>query len=244
MTFFFTTRRGGVSLGSYAGLNLGDHVQDNPGHVAQNRTLVLERLSPRPQALCLANQVHGNRVATITAPLSTPPDADALITRVPGLLLGVLTADCVPILFGDARNRATGAAHAGWRGALAGVVENTLAGMVALGCRRRDIHALIGPCIRQDAYVVGPEFLDRFLQDQKENRRFFSIEGEGASRTIHFDLPGLVVDRLCGAGLIQENIHDLEICTHTREDFFSHRRATRQDRAPCGRQLAGVWLHG
>ncbi|MBF0460083.1 MAG: peptidoglycan editing factor PgeF [Magnetococcales bacterium] len=244
--FFFTTRRGGVSQGRYASLNLGGHVGDDPGAVACNRARVEAIWAGRIQQVCYLNQVHGT--TTVEAgnwSPSTPPDADAQVTRQPGLVLAILTADCAPVLLADGTARVIGAAHAGWRGGLSGVLESCLEAMLRLGAHRERIHALIGPCIRQSAYVVDETFQAAFITHAEKNaldcKKFFSKQNNAGR--LHFDLPGYLQARLKSCGLSEERIHDAELCTYSKNnDFFSHRHATHRGLAPCGRQIGGLFL--
>ncbi|MBF0296920.1 MAG: peptidoglycan editing factor PgeF [Magnetococcales bacterium] len=242
---FFTTRQGGVSTGNYASLNLGGHVNDHPEAVARNRALLMAALGPQAQELALVNQVHGDR-AVVAGMEGAYPDADAVVTDRPGVVVGVLTADCVPVLFADCQGRVVGAAHAGWRGALAGILDNTLALMETLGARRERIVAIVGPCIHAASYEVDAPFRDRFLQgtDNKINQayqKFFSNRAQSGILT--FDLPGYVHGRLIENGLDALKIFNLEQCTYALDSlFFSHRRATHRGALPCGRQLGGIHL--
>ncbi|MBF0179651.1 MAG: peptidoglycan editing factor PgeF [Magnetococcales bacterium] len=242
---FFTTRQGGVSTGGYASLNLGGHVDDHPEAVARNRALLLAALGLGARELALVNQVHGDR-AVVAGTEGAYPDADAVVTDQPGVVVAVLTADCVPVLFADHQARVVGAAHAGWRGALAGILDNTLALMETLGARRERIAAIIGPCIHAASYEVDAAFRDRFPAgaDNKINQghqKFFSNRAESGILT--FDLPGYVHGRLIENGLDALAIFNLEQCTYALDSlFFSHRRATHRGEVPCGRQMGGIHL--
>jgi YfiH family protein len=184
------------------------------------------------------HQVHSADVITVTEPLDEKPRADALVTATPGLALSVLTADCQPVLFADQKAGVIGAAHAGWRGALDGILEATLEAMEALGAHREDIVAVIGPTISQAAYEVGPEFLDEFLMDDPDNARFFA---NGAGDRYLFDLPAFGLHRLrrAGIGEAQWNRH----CTYADPDrFYSYRRTTHAGEADYGRLLSAIRL--
>lgn len=234
----FFTRRGGASSGVFAGLNCGAGSSDLSEAVAINRARAAAALELEPGALVGVHQVHSADVVTVTGPLEGKPRADALVTATPGLALSVLTADCQPVLFADRRAGVIGAAHAGWRGALDGVLEATLEAMEALGAHREDIVAVIGPTISQAAYEVGPEFLDDFMMDDPENARFFA-NGEG-DRYL-FDLPGFGLHRLRRAGIgAAEWIRQ---CTYgDPERFYSYRRTTHLGEADYGRLISAIRL--
>lgn len=243
---FFTTRRGGVSQGAYGRLNLGGHVGDEASAVAHNRARVESLWAGHIRRVCYLNQVHGiTAVEQVDETPTTPPDADAWVTRQPGVVLAILTADCAPVLLADGEARVVGAAHAGWRGGLAGVLESCLDLMVQRGACRERITAIIGPCIRQPAYTVDEDFLTAFRRYDKKNavdhKKFFSEQNKiGRMR---FDLPGYLQERLKHYGLLEERIHDAKLCTYSESnDFFSHRRATQQGTSPCGRQIGGIFL--
>src|SRR4051794_40229435 len=192
----FFTREGGVSDGLFASLNCGFGSGDKVENVSRNRALAAARLDLPPERLVSCHQVHGTTVITVERPWRREdnPRADGMVTRVPGIALGILAADCAPVLFADPEARIVGAAHGGWRGALAGVVEATVATMVALGARSGHIRAGIGPCIAQPSYEVGPEFAGAFAAADPQNRAFFMP----AARPGHFlfDLPGYIAHRL------------------------------------------------
>ena len=234
----FFTRKGGASSGIFAGLNCGTGSSDQAEIVAINRTRVAEAMGVAPDALVTVNQVHSPDVVTVTGPLADRPRADAMVTAMPGLALAVLTADCQPVLFADAQAGVIGAAHAGWRGALDGVLEATVAAMEALGARREAISAVIGPCISQAAYEVGPEFLDAFRDDDPANTRFFA---NGAGDRLLFDLPGFGLHRLRTAGVGQAEW--VRHCTYRdSERFYSFRRTTHAGEADYGRLISVIRL--
>jgi len=240
----FFTRRGGASSGIFAGLNCGHGSTDQTEAVAINRLRVAQALDLTPEVLIGVHQVHSADVVTVTAApapagaAATAGRADALVTATPGLALTVLSADCQPVLFADARAGVIGAAHAGWRGALGGVLEATLDAMEALGARRGDISAVIGPTISQRAYEVGPEFLDAFLAEDAAYGRFFA-GGEGDR--LHFDLPGFGLHRLREAGVGQAEW--TRHCTYSDpERFFSYRRSLHLREADYGRLIAAIRL--
>lgn len=236
----FFTRRGGASSGVYAGLNCGGGSGDQSEVVAINRARVAEAMEVPPSALIGAWQAHTANVVTVTNADNGPAgkQADALVTDRPGLALTVLSADCMPVLLADSRAGVVGAVHAGWRGALEGVLEATLDAMVALGAVRGDIVAVVGPCISQRAYEVGPEFLDSFLDQDADNVRFFA-NGEG-NRYL-FDLPGFGLARLRAAGVrVAEWTRH---CTYSQpEQFFSYRRSLHEGAADYGRLIAAIRL--
>jgi hypothetical protein len=234
----FFTRKGGASSGIFAGLNCGTGSSDQAEIVAINRARVADAMGLGVEALVSVHQVHSPDVVTVTAPLADRPRADAMVTATPGLALAVLTADCQPVLFADAKAGVIGAAHAGWKGARDGVMEATLDAMEALGARRGDITAVIGPCISQTAYEVGQEFLDSFTDDAPEAQRFF-VNGNG-DRYL-FDLPSYGLWRLreAGVGHADWTRH----CTYRDPArFYSYRRTTHAGEADYGRQISVIRL--
>ncbi|MBF0182954.1 MAG: peptidoglycan editing factor PgeF [Magnetococcales bacterium] len=243
---FFSTRHGGVSQGNCTSLNLGQQVQDDPQAVAINRQRIVEALGEKIHWSSFLHQVHGTTTVTADAhPWPRPPEADAQITRQSGVLLAILTADCAPLLFADPQERIIGAAHAGWRGALYGVVESCLNEMVAAGAYVNQIHAFLGPCIHAASYEVDPPFYNTFAAQAEKMRtdykKFFSKQNNIGK--LRFDLPGYLRERLETYGLSKERIHDAKQCTYSRNsDFFSHRYATQRNTAPCGRQMGGILL--
>ena len=236
----FFTRAGGVSEGIYTSLNGGLGSNDDPEHVAENRRRMVARLGAG--SLVSLHQVHSADAVAVEAPfpLDAGPRADAMATRVPGLALGILTADCGPILFADAEARVVGAAHAGWKGALGGVAEATLAAMEALGARRGRVVAVLGPTIGPEAYEVGPEFKARFEAADPNHARYFA-RSPGRPDHARFDLPAFVADRLRQAGV--GTVVDLGLCTYSDPDrFFSYRRTTHRGEPDYGRQIAAIAL--
>ena len=234
----FFTRKGGASSGIFAGLNCGTGSTDQAEAVAINRARVAEALELAPDHLVSVHQVHSADALHVTAPLAIRPQADAMVTATPGLGLAILTADCQPVLFADARAGVIGAAHAGWRGAKDGVLEATLVAMEALGASRANTAAVIGPCISQSAYEVGPEFFENFTDDDPETRRFFA---QGAGDRMLFDLPGYGLWRLreAGVGHAEWTRH----CTFSDASrFFSYRRTTHAREADYGRLLSVIRL--
>jgi YfiH family protein len=237
----FFTRRGGVSGGPFASLNCGFGSRDNPVDVERNRTIAAAQLDLAPERLVNCHQIHGTDIVTVERPWprAANPRADGMVTVVPGIALGVLAADCAPVLFADPDAGVVGAAHGGWRGALAGVAEATVGAMIALGARAERIRAGIGPCIGQPSYEVGPEFAARFAAEDPESPAFFAP----ATRPGHFlfDLPGYIAARLGRLGLaaIERSAHD----TAAEEElFFSYRRACLRGEADYGRGLAAITL--
>ena len=237
----FFTRRGGVSEGLYASLNCGFGSDDPPENVAENRRRVAESLGVSPGNLLTAHQYHGSAVAVVNTPWtnSDRPRADAMVTGIPGLALGILTADCVPVLFADPQSGIIGAAHSGWQGALGGVLGATIAAMEKLGARRASIRAVIGPAISQTAYQVGPEFRDTFDDRDPESREFFRDDREPGR--FLFDLPGYASARLEREEI--GSISNLHLCTYGEEPrFFSYRRATHRHEPDYGRQISAITL--
>jgi YfiH family protein len=237
----FFTRAGGVSEGIYRGLNVGLGSNDARENVQENRARVARWFGVEPDRLATVHQIHSPDVVTVDAGYDgSRPQADALVTATPGVVLGVLAADCGPILFCDPEARIAGAAHAGWKGALFGVLENTIAAMEALGARRDAIVASLGPSIGRQNYEVGPEFVERFLAvDPAYGRYFTPSEKPGHSM---FDLPAFTTQRLNDAGVTAEN---LDICTYPDEDrFFSYRRTTHRQEPDYGRQISAIMIAG
>ncbi len=237
----FFTREGGVSEGAFASLNCGLGSGDDLERVAENRARALTRLALPPDRLATAYQIHSEKAALAEAPWPADqrPRADALVTRTPGLALGILTADCVPVLFADAEAGVVGAAHAGWRGALAGVTEETLKAMAKLGARLGATVAAVGPAIEQPSYEVGPEFPEPFLAQDQANRDFF----RPAVREGHFlfDLKGYVTRRLSAAGIGRVECLAADTCADP-ERFFSYRRVCLAGEERYGRLLSAIAL--
>lgn len=236
----FFGRTGGVSTGIFASLNCGPGSGDERGKVVENRRRAVEQLQPGANLLTLY-QVHSPKSVVVTEPweIGGAPQADAMATNVPGLALGILTADCAPVLLADAEAKVIAAVHAGWKGALSGVIEAAIAAMESLGARRERIAAAVGPCISQANYEVGPEFEARFRDAEPANARFFGPSAKPGHW--RFDLPGFVTARLEAAGI--PNVETLSACTYAREgDFFSFRRATHRGETDYGRQLSAILL--
>ena len=237
----FFTRAGGVSAGIYGSLNCGLGSKDERANVLENRSRVAAHFGAQGSQLLTCHQIHSALAVFVEKPwaFDAQPKADAIVTRTPGLVLGALAADCTPILFADPKARVIAAAHAGWKGALSGILEATLDAMEAAGARRADITAAVGPCISQTAYEVGPEFETAFLRVDETYSRYFKITGPGAKA--HFDLPGFVVDRLVAAGT--GHVDNATQCTYAgKERFFSYRRTTHLRQADYGRQVSAVVL--
>jgi YfiH family protein len=235
----FFTRAGGVSGGVYATLNGGTGSHDEPANVAENRARMASSLGVAADRFLTAYQTHSPDVVIVDQPWAAQarPRADAIVTRTPGLAIAVSTADCGPVLLADAEARVIGAAHAGWRGAAAGVLEATIIAMERCGAERTRIVAALGPMIRQDNYEVGPEFVARF--QAQGSGRFF----RPAARADHalFDLPGFIAARLAAAGI--GRVEDVGLCTYAdAERFFSYRRSTHRDEADYGRHLNAIVL--
>jgi YfiH family protein len=235
----FFTRRGGVSEGIYASLNCGLGSRDDPAAVRENRARVAAHLGARE--LVSAHQVHGTAALVVARPWPAQgrPKADAMVTATRGLALSVLAADCAPVLLAEPDAGIVGAAHAGWRGALAGVLEAAVEAMVGLGGTRARIRAAVGPCIGQDAYEVGPEFEAAFLAGDAASARFFARGGAGARP--RFDLPGYVADRLQRAGVAATARTAACTCAGGG-DFFSYRRSRARGEADYGRQISAILL--
>jgi len=236
----FFTREGGVSSGLYASLNGGQGSNDAPDHVRENRARMAAALGVAPERFVTAYQVHSPDVAVAVEPWTrqSRPQADAIVTQVAGLAIGVSTADCGPVLLADAPARVIGAAHAGWKGALTGVLEATVAAMERLGAARSRMTAAIGPMIRQPSYEVGEDLIARFRAADADNERFFAP----ARRAGHamFDLAGYIAARLDRGGI--GRIEDLGLCTYADARFFSYRRATHRGEPDYGRHINVIAL--
>jgi len=235
----FFGRRGGVSSGDLASLNCGLGSGDDPALIAENRHRATEAVLPGA-ALAGLYQVHGNRCVIVddSTDLAARPEADALATRTPGILLGILTADCVPVLFADTEAGVIGAAHAGWKGAIAGVSDATLAAMEGLGASRANITVAIGPCIGRASYEVDDGFVQRFLADDPANERFFAAGKPGHAM---FDIAAYVAARLAAAGVSRIAIGGQD--TYAEEaDYFSYRRACHRGENSYGRQMSLIGL--
>lgn len=234
----FFTRRGGASSGVFTGLNCGSGSSDQREIVEINRGRVADAMGVPGSHLVGVHQIHSATAVTVDGPLADKPRADALVTATPGLALSVLTADCQPVLFADLNAGVIGAAHAGWRGALDGVLLSTVEAMEAQGAQRANIRAVIGPCISQRAYEVGPEFIDSFLAEDPDYARYFA---NGKDDRMQFDLPGFGLNRLraTGVGHAEWTHH----CTYSDPNrFYSYRRTTHAKEADYGRLIAAITL--
>lgn len=238
VTHGFFTRKGGASSGVFAGLNCGFGSSDQHDIVAINRSRVAEAMGGASTDMVGVHQIHSADVVTVTSPTSDKPKADAMVTATAGITLSVLTADCQPVLFADTSAGVIGAAHAGWQGALDGVLENTIDAMVTLGAQRDNIVAVIGPCISQRAYEVGPEFAERFIDMDRDNARFFA---QGDGDRMQFDLPAFGLARLRGAGI--KDAAWTRHCTYADPSrFYSYRRSVHDKDVDYGRLIAAIRL--
>ena len=235
----FFTRTGGVSGGLYKGLNVGLGSADDAERVAVNRARVAEWLEVAADRLVTLHQVHSADAVVVDAPFSGDrPKADAMVTDRPGIALGVLTADCGPVLYADAEAGVIGAAHAGWKGALTGVLEATIEAMERLGASRERIAAVLGPSISAQNYEVGPEFVARFVAADAANEAYFTPSGKDGHAL--FDLNRYTLDRLARAGVQASGI---DRCTYSAEGlFYSYRRATHRNEPDYGRQISSIVL--
>ncbi|HEV3501551.1 MAG TPA: peptidoglycan editing factor PgeF [Bradyrhizobium sp.] len=236
----FFTREGGVSGGVYASLNGGIGSDDDPAHVAENRRRMAEQMGVTPAHFLSVHQTHSPDVAVTSGPWpgASRPLADAIVTRTEGLAIGVTAADCGPILLVDPNTRVIGAVHAGWKGALTGIVESTVDAMEKLGAERSGVVAAIGPLIRQHSYEVGGEFVERFIEADAENSLFFIA----AAREGHamFDLAGFIRTRLENAGVLM--IDDTGVDTYSDERFYSYRRSVHRKEPDYGRHVHAIAL--
>ncbi|MEP5155600.1 peptidoglycan editing factor PgeF [Planktotalea sp.] len=234
----FFTRKGGESSGIFEGLNCGVGSSDASDIVLANRSRVAGEMAVVEDALVGVHQYHSAEVVTVDAPSTERPKADAMVTRTAGVALGILTADCQPVLFADKEAGVIGAAHAGWKGALDGVLANTVSAMEDLGAKRANITAAIGPCISQRAYEVGPEFYDDFTAKDPEFSRFFA---NGTDDRMQFDLPGFGLHMLREAGV--EHAEWIGHCTyHDEARFYSYRRTTHRSEPDYGRLISVIRL--
>lgn len=239
----FFTREGGVSSGIYGSLNAGLGSNDDPAHVRENRRRMAEHLGVAENALISCFQIHSPTVIVAEGPhlSGDRPRADAVVTRTPGIACAAASADCGPVLFADAEAGVVGAAHAGWKGAVGGVLEATVDAMEKLGADRSRIHAVIGPLIRQPSYEVSQSFIDPFLAVDADYGRFFVSAGKPGHA--QFDLPGFITHRLNAARVA--TVEDLGFDTYSDEArFFSYRRATHRREPDYGRHIAAICLEG
>jgi YfiH family protein len=236
----FFTRDGGVSNGLYASLNGGIGSNDDPAHVVENRRRMAEQMGVAPAHFLSVHQTHSPDVMVATGPWqdASRPRADAIVTRMEGLSIGATAADCGPILLADPNARVIGAAHAGWKGALTGIVESTVEAMEKLGAERSGMVAAIGPLIRQHSYEVGGEFVERFIETDAENGIFFIPSArEGHAM---FDLAGYIRMRLENAGVLM--IDDIGVDTYSDERFYSYRRSVHRNEPDYGRHVHSIAL--
>lgn len=239
----FFTRNGGVSSGLYESLNIGLGSDDTRDLVLENRKRVAQAFEVEENRLVSPYQIHSADVITVSAPWQEDADrkADALVTSEPNLVIGVATADCGPVLFADPEAGVVGAAHSGWKGALTGVLENTIAAMQALGARKDGIQAVLGPTISQGSYEVGPEFHDRFIAQDRLFDGYFKPSSKDGY--FMFDLPAFITGRLSALGLA--HVSAMNICTYVDEErFYSYRRTTHRKEPDYGRQISAIMIRG
>lgn len=235
----FFTRDGGKSKGIYSGLNVGLGSNDDKETVGQNRAIAAGYFNVPATHLTTPYQIHSPNVIVATKPFSNDkPKADAIVTAIPKLMIGILTADCGPVLFADHKSSIVGAAHAGWKGATSGILENTIDAMENLGANKKDIIAVLGPTISQPNYEVGPEFIENLVSLEKRNTAYL-INSTKADHFM-FDLPSYIVDRLTAAGVKASWTGQ---CTYAQEEkLFSYRRTTHRNEADYGRQLSAIQI--
>ena len=237
----FFTREGGVSQGVYASLNCGPGSKDDPAAVMENRRRAMALMDLPLEALVTLYQTHSSDVVVVTEPwpAGQSPTADGMVTNQPGIALGILTADCAPVLLADGKAGVVAAAHAGWKGALGGVLDNTVKAMVELGAKKDNIVAAMGPCIGHRSYEVGPEFPAPFLAEDKTNVDFFAPSRKAGHAL--FDLPGYISRKLAKLGVIEVTRVPADTC-RDESRFFSYRRGTLRGEADYGRQLSAIVL--
>jgi polyphenol oxidase len=237
----FFTREGGVSEGIYASLNCGPGSSDDPAAVVENRARIMAMMDLPPKALVTVHQAHTADVVLVEGPWERDerPVADAMVTTCPGVALGILTADCAPVLLADGRAGVIAAAHAGWRGAIGGVLDNTLKVMCAAGAKKAHIVAAIGPCIGQRSYEVGPDFPAPFLTEDSANTDFFAPSPRAGHYL--FDLPGYVARKLSRLGVHEVTRVPADTC-RDESRFFSYRRTTLRGEPDYGRQVSAIVL--
>lgn len=239
ITHGFFTRHGGCSDGIFSSLNAGLGSGDETASIVENRKRICDALGTTPAKLATLHQHHSADVFVATGGIeSDRPKADGIVTNTPGTAVGVVTADCGPVLFADPENKVIGAAHAGWRGAFDGVLQNTIETMIELGAKRESIIATLGPCISQKNYEVGPEFYQRFIDKDKSLSQYF--KPSSAKNHYLYDLNAFIQDQLKSAGVIAE---DLAVCTYDEDNgYFSYRRTTHRSEKDYGRQLSLITL--
>lgn len=240
ITHGFFGRQGGVSKQQYESLNIGQGSSDLPENVIKNRMIVANTLGTTEPRLLSLSQIHSTKVLIVDGPFAAhPPKADGLVTQTPNLAISALSADCGPVLFCDPHTRIIGACHAGWRGALAGVTTETIMAMESLGATRKNIHAVLGPCISKDSYEVGHEYRDTFAAENEAYDRFFKL---GPSAKPHFDLKRFILARLRKDGLT--HIEALPDCTYAQpETYFSYRYNTHNNIDDYGRNISAIMLN-
>jgi polyphenol oxidase len=237
----FFGRQGGHSRGIFASLNCGLGSGDERATVLRNREVVAKALGGREPQIVTTYQVHSAEAIVVTKPWlhDERPKVDGMVTNVPGLILGTLTADCGPVLFSDHRAGVIGCAHAGWKGALSGITDATVLKMEELGAKRENIVAVLGPTISKSAYEVGPEFIQRFIEVSADSKKFFTDSVK--KDHFMFDLPAYLVSRMKTFGI--GTVIDSGLCTYARaEEYFSYRRATHAHEKDYGRQIAAITL--
>lgn len=240
LTHGFFDRAGGVSTGLYASLNCGPGSGDDSHNVSENRARVATWFDSAPSQLISLYQIHSAKVISLRQPWSpeAAPQADAMVTATPGIALGLLTADCGPLLLCDPKARVIAAAHAGWQGAFAGIIEAVVAVMQSHGASRDNISAVLGPTISQSAYQVGAEFRQRFVDTDERFSQYFGSSNK--KQHYQFDLPGFIMKRLQNAGI--ENCVNLDLCTYADHSLFSYRRTTHLGEPDYGRNLSAIML--
>lgn len=238
----FFTRNGGVSGGIYASLNVGAGSDDEPENVRENKRRVAAALEVPPQNLLTLYQIHSATVLAVDGPLpeGEKPQADGMVTATPGLALGILTADCAPVLFADPVARVVGACHAGWKGAFGNIMRETVDAMVRLGATPGNIVATVGPCIGQASYEVDKDFYNLFMAEEAANALFFT-PSEHRPGHHHFDLGGYVVHALRRCGIAQANLLAKDTC-FAENAFFSNRRRNLRGEPDYGRQVSAIML--
>lgn len=233
----FFTRKGGVSDGLYESLNTRLASDDMPENVKENRDIAMKKIGARGKDLYTLYQVHSNKAIYIDKVPDERIEADALVTDKPGLAIGVVTADCGPILFVDNKKKIIGAAHAGWKGAISGIIDNTIRQMVEIGSDISDIKAALGPCIHQKSYEVGGDFLEKFTSENKTNAQFFIPSVKDGH--FMFDLPGYIVKRLKQCGIGQVDLIEHDTCAQ-EDNFFSYRRSCLKKETGYGCNLSAI----
>lgn len=235
----FFTRAGGVSAGLYQSLNCGPGSGDAPENVLENRRRVADAMAVGADNLLSLAQVHSANVLTITEPFMERPQADGMVTDVAGLALGILSADCGPLLFVDPEAGVIGAAHAGWKGALGGILENTVAAMEKLGASRQHIRGVLGPCIGPRSYEVDNRFREKFIDVSSHYSEFFTDRNNAGH--CHFDLPAFLARRAAEAEVTNFSVLSIDTCEDEKR-FFSYRRTTHRQEADYGRQISAIAL--